>query len=155
MGQLWLATLSLEDSKVDDEGNSRPREDDPFFLLVKRIEDGMIRRPVRDLLAKLLDPEADSLNKSYNSHERETAQEGMNWLTAYEANPRYNLALFALGSAAPRDKIPIRLEETLEGQLDRIALHKRGVDDAGKPTQYDQFDLIMDQVGPGACHARG
>jgi len=125
-----------------------PNRDEDNTLLVKKLPDTYLSGSVRDLVQKMLDPEADALNESYNALERDVADTVTTWFRNMNNEPNnYAVTVAALG--ADGNQVPLGLDDRVSNYSAILKVKEETDTDSGATERYQLIDLFAQSAVPG------
>ena len=124
-----------------------PTKSGDSTLLVRKVKQEYLAGTVNDLVQKILDPEADSLNVSYNAEEHEVVDIVSEWFREMGRDPdNYRVVVSARDDSGER--VPLDLD-TRVSDYDSIVRRKEDTDDStGAKTNYHLIEMLMQRVVP-------
>ncbi len=121
---------------------------DQGTLLVRKVPDTYLSGTVVDLVKKVLDPEADSLNEEYNAAEREVANTVSGWFKEMNDDPA-NYQVSIMGLDEENKAIPMGLDSRV-ADYDSVIRYKEETDpNTGVGERYKLIDLLARRRVPG------
>jgi len=126
-------------------------EEQAGFLL-KRVDESYLGKTFKDLIQRVLDPEADEYNPAYDPDDRNIAAQVQGWLDEMNANPSAPVVgLAAITNDDPPQALEVGLNEIVLDYTDRIVRTREQEDVNGQTIAYDVVELYVSRSEAAAA----
>ena len=113
-------------------------------LLVKKVDEAYLGKTFKDVIQKVLDPEADQYNQEYNARETAIVEKVSGWFNEMNANPQgVKVSVVAITNDSPPQEIRVGLDEKVSKYNDRILKTREDEDTSGQKVKYNLIDLCV------------